>query len=248
MLDAEAQEILTKRRRNVKSFLSAPPRLRVKKPLLLFGLVALAGWLTNFWRAGAIYLLVTLCLLLPLLAGERMALRRALHWPQEGWLPALALSGLALAGPVALLAMARLASGAAFHTLPAAEAGAWLLQRLALLLPLALAEEFFFRGYLQEGVGRRLWGKAQVRLGAVPISRKNAFAALLFGLAHVLAQASPVAGGTVLSGLVLGALVEHSRGSIWPPVLLHTGLNLAVAVGWLLLGLNYPLLQSWLLA
>lgn len=113
----------------------------------------------------------------------------------------------------------------------------FLVDKVKIAFPLALAEEFFFRGYLQETVFSGIWVKRSIG----PFSYKNLATSLLFGLAHVVTYLSPLELLKVFSGLGFGWLVERSRGSIWPAVAVHTIGNLAI--GWfkLLVGLNIPL-------
>lgn len=217
------------------------------RPLAFYGLVVLAGWLANAWRWEAVYLLVAACLLLPLLDRSRTGLARALTWRREGWGWALALSTLATVGVVLFFAGTRAWQGAALQTPAESSLWAFAAGQLALWLPLAVAEEFFFRGYLQETVGASLWGERRIGRGRLAVSVKSFVAALLFGLAHALAWESVGGLWTLFSGLLLGVLVERSRGSLWPATLLHAGLNVGGALLWLLLELNYPLIAGWLM-
>ena len=100
----------------------------------------------------------------------------------------------------------------------------------------ALAEEFFFRGYLQETVFSTFWDKRA--LG--PLSLKNLAASSLFGLAHVVTHLSPLEFLQAFNGLAMGWLVERSGGSIWPAVALHMLSNLVVIWFKLLISLNIP--------
>jgi len=217
------------------------------RALAFCGLVALVGWLAKVWRGEAVYLLVVACLLLPHLDHRRMESARTLAWGRSGWRWALCLAGLAIGGVVLFFGVARAWQGAALQTPNNLSLGRFVAGQLALWIPLAFAEEFFFRGYLQESVGRALWSERTIGPDRLGLSLKNGAAALLFGLAHALAWGSVGGLGTVLSGLLFGLLVEQSHGSIWPSTLLHAGLNVAGALFWLLLELNYPLLAGGLM-
>lgn len=215
------------------------------RPLAFYGLVVLAGWLTNFWRGEAVYLLVACSLLLPLVEREAVDWGRCLAWRREGWGWSLALTGLAIGGGLGLLVTARALQGAATEFPQSGFVLKVVATSLALWIPLAMAEEFFFRGYLQESVGSRLLGGQRIGARWVSLSLKNLWASALFGLAHALAQASLYGLAMFVSGLLFGAIVERSRGSIWPAVLLHAGLNSAGLLAWRLLELNYPLLAAY---
>ena len=92
---------------------------------------------------------------------------------------------------------------------------------LALAVITPIAEEVFFRGFLQKGMGNS-WGAAPgIILSAV------VFAALHFQPAVVV----PV----FVTGLLLGALYWQT-GSLWPGILVHGAQNLVAILG-ILLGL-----------
>jgi membrane protease YdiL (CAAX protease family) len=194
---------------------------------LLFAVVLLAAWLFNRGQPWGGALFVCASLGLPwwdarTTGGEQdvMRLRTALSLRTDGWgLAAMLAMGYLL---VASWVLMREGYGPTF--LPGfVQIDLLALSRQVLVIGLlAAAEEFFFRGYLQETVGGRRWG-AQ---GWGILTRKNLFAALLFGLAHLVGQPLVAIPGQVLGGLALGWLVERSRGSIWPAVLLHAVSNL----------------------
>lgn len=194
---------------------------------LLFVCVLLAAWLFNRGQSWGGALFVCACLGLPwwdahATGGEQnvMRLRTTLSLRTDGWgLAAMLAMGYLL---VASWVLMREGYGPTF--LPGfVQIDPLVLSRQVLMIGLlAAAEEFFFRGYLQETVGGRRWG-AQ---GWGIITRKNLFAALLFGVAHLVGQPLITIPGHVLGGLVLGWLVERARGSIWPAVLLHAVSNL----------------------
>jgi membrane protease YdiL (CAAX protease family) len=174
----------------------------------LYLLVAASAWRFNHGAPWMGSVFVVSSLGLPWTGRERGALRAALAWPRRGW-------GIAL--PLAAL---YLLVGAWRTPWAAVRA-----DRVAVQCILALAEEFFFRAYLQEGVGQTQWGTR----GWGPLTGKNLFAAALFGLAHALYHV-PSAPLIACGGLALGWLVERAEGSIWPAVALHAASNIALAL------------------
>ena len=90
---------------------------------------------------------------------------------------------------------------------------------LAVLTP--IAEEVFFRGFLQKGMVNR-WGAAP----GIILS-----AAVFAGLHFQPAVIVPV----FITGLLLGALYWHT-GSLWPGILVHGAQNLVAILG-IVLGL-----------
>uniref|UniRef100_A0A7C2WIT6 CPBP family intramembrane metalloprotease n=1 Tax=Thermorudis sp. TaxID=1969470 RepID=A0A7C2WIT6_9BACT len=98
------------------------------------------------------------------------------------------------------------------------------------LFCVALAEEVFFRGYVQSRLNESL-GRPYRLLG-VPSGWGLAIAALLFGLAHVLSPAGSFQWGcglwTAALGVTFGYLREKS-GSVLAPTVVH-GILIAVAV------------------
>jgi membrane protease YdiL (CAAX protease family) len=92
-------------------------------------------------------------------------------------------------------------------------------------IPIALAEEFFFRGYLQETAFANLWGERGWR----GLSCKNLTAAFLFGLAHFIALDWATGVLTFFGGVLVGWLTEHSARSIGPAVFLHAAHQIAFA-------------------
>jgi len=194
-------------------------------PLLFFA-VLLAAWLYNRGQPWGGALFVWACLGLPWLEARRaggqgaMRLRAALALHIDGWgLAAMMAVGYLL---VALWLLRRAGYSLAFLPGYVQIAPLALGRQVLVIVLVAAAEEFFFRGYLQETVGRRRWGTQ----GWGILTRKNLFAALLFGLAHLVGQPLVAIPGHVLGGLALGWLVERSRSSIWPAVLLHAVSNL----------------------
>lgn len=183
-----------------------------------------APWRVLFWVA---------CVSLPWLDGCRPAQVLALR--RRGWgLTVAALSGMVVLPYALLIGVTQLYQ----HTLflhPGGQASLDFVARQALQwLPLALAEELFFRGYWQERVGTARWG----RRGWGLVTYKNLAATLLFGLAHALLQPSWAVLSLLGGSLLLGWLIEHSEESIWPVTVLHAAGNLALAWFTHLAGLN----------
>ncbi|MCM8750472.1 CPBP family intramembrane metalloprotease [Thermomicrobiaceae bacterium CFH 74404] len=98
------------------------------------------------------------------------------------------------------------------------------------LFVVALAEEVFFRGYVQSRLNES-FGRPYRLLGA-PCGWGLAIAALFFGLAHALSPAGPFQWGwglwTAILGVIFGYLREKS-GSVLAPTVVH-GILIAVAV------------------
>jgi membrane protease YdiL (CAAX protease family) len=116
-----------------------------------------------------------------------------------------------------------------------ADALRFAIDQMSIILPLALAEEFFFRGYLQEVLFRSCWQEQKRGL----VTRKNLATAALFGLAHALSRTAPVNLAHMGSGLALGWITERADGSIWPAVAVHAAGNLALAWFLHLVWLNF---------
>lgn len=195
------------------------------RALIFYALVVLSARLFNQGHAWMGSVFVLACLGLPWLDGlsdlsHVLALRR------PGWRLALFLSlGYVLAfGSILTITRYRIQLPFDWERDPIFLLG----RQVAVQWILALAEEFFFRGYLQEKIGASLWG----RQAWGPLTRKNLAAALLFGLAHAISRPSPAALLIAAGGLCLGWLVERSERSIWPAVLLHAASN--VAIEWLI--------------
>lgn len=90
----------------------------------------------------------------------------------------------------------------------------WLIFALSNLFLTCIAEEAFFRGYLQQLIGQRLGAPAGL-----------AAASLLFGLVH-LPGGALFAGFAALLGFGCG-LGFWAAGRLWVPVLMHFAFNLA---------------------
>jgi membrane protease YdiL (CAAX protease family) len=178
-------------------------------------------------RVNDVFILVFLCacLVLPLFAGETRSLAQTLALRRAGWIIA---SLLAIGSFVGLYAANWITVKVYWGTIllqPALESQIALCARqFAIYLPLAFAEEFFFRGFLQETVFAARWGNR----GWGALTRKNFAASVLFGLAHIISHASWLELPRVLSGVILGRVVERSARSILPATFLHAASNVAV--------------------
>lgn len=200
-----------------------------------YGLVVLTAALFNQAWPGMFGAFIVACMGLPLLSGRRRAIVEMLGLRRQGWAWAGALSAGALLACVgaALALVAGYLRGLFVHP-GLADTMHFLTGKAALVLPLALAEEFFFRAYLQEGVFAGAWGGR----GWGPLTHKNLATGSLFALAHVLSRQQPAALLLVFGGVLMGWVMERSGRSVWPAVALHAASNMAVA--WLVwvAGLN----------
>ena len=177
------------------------------------------------------------CLVLPWLGGRSETLLKTTLLHRQDWGIVIILISLVIVVPYVVFLVVIKGYLGAMLLHPNLTQGVYFLAKKALLLaPLALAEEFFFRGYLQESVFFSLWEER--RFGS--LSFKNLFAATLFGLAHGVSYLSPAGFLTVFSGLILGWVVERSGRSIWPAVVLHAISNIAIAWFSLLISMNLP--------
>jgi membrane protease YdiL (CAAX protease family) len=222
--------------RGAQAAMVRPARV-LTRGLVLYALVVIAALLFNRGTSSMAALFLLACLALPLLGGTLTSLQQTLVIRRSGWAMTAVLSLLLAIVPYGMLLVAVKGYLRAMLLHPTlVETTHFLVRRAPLLLTLALAEEFFFRGYLQETVFRVHWGTRSWGL----VTRKNLAASLLFGVAHGVSALSPLGLLKVFSGLVLGWLVERSDGSIWPAVVLHALSNLAIAWFALLIGLNGP--------
>jgi membrane protease YdiL (CAAX protease family) len=200
-------------------------RLIELRGLALYLLVVLTATLAQ--RVNDVFILVFLCacLVLPLFTGETRSLAQTLALRRAGWIIA---SLLAIGSFVGLYAANWITVKVYWGTIllqPALESQiAFCARQFAIYLPLAFAEEFFFRGYLQETVFAARWDAR----GWGFITRKNFAASALFGLAHIISHASLFELPRVLSGVILGRVVERSARSILPATFLHAASNVAV--------------------
>ncbi|MFO7598866.1 MAG: JDVT-CTERM system glutamic-type intramembrane protease [Candidatus Desulfacyla sp.] len=198
----------------------------LRRPFVSCGMVALLGCLSNQVHPLFSVFFLASCLVLPWLGKnadhgrlmERLVLRR------DGWLLSLTLACLYALGPfLFLLAVMQWFFQALFLN-PGLEIFIQLIGKgMIAFLPIAVAEEFFFRGYLQETVFFSRWGDQ--RIG--PFRYRNLAASGLFALTHVLSLLSPIKVFTFVAGMILGRVVIQSRSNIWPAVALHAFANAA---------------------
>jgi membrane protease YdiL (CAAX protease family) len=165
-------------------------------------------------------------------------------WIQKRDFPRLGLSGAAT-----LSSSTVAVAGVCLLVFPVVFLGLWVLTRLHLSVPLrpvvperhgwfawlfyqffyvAVAEEVFFRGYLQANTMRWLH-QAGPWLGITPPGAAMVVSAGCFALAHVLVQGQATAGLTFLPGLVLAWLFLRT-GSLLAPILFHGFANVSYAV------------------
>lgn len=95
------------------------------------------------------------------------------------------------------------------------------------LLVVAVAEELFFRGYLQDRLAKLFPAKSRF-LGA-PFGRAAVGASVVFALAHFVGEYRFDRLGPLVPGLVFGWLRAYS-GTIWGAVLFHGYCNLLADV------------------
>lgn len=132
---------------------------------------------------------------------------------------------------VAFVAIWYLAGGAALG-LPAPrpldspfpyEMSQWTKMVASQFLAVAIPEEWFFRGYLQERL-TRLWPR-EIGKGALRLSVGAVLASFLFGLAHAVLYHSAVRLNVCFPALLF-AWVRERSGHLGGPVLLHASSNL----------------------
>lgn len=87
---------------------------------------------------------------------------------------------------------------------------------------IALPEEFFFRGYLQQNFNE-VWPATRKFLG-VPFGRAQIFTAIIFALSHSLIAVAWWHAFIFFPALVFGWLREKT-GTIWAGVLFHAACN-----------------------
>lgn len=104
----------------------------------------------------------------------------------------------------------------------------WLAWPLYQLLYVAVAEELFFRGYLQANIMRLLAARPW-RSRTVPQSIAIVTSAGCFALAHVFVQGDVVALVTFLPGLLFAWLFIRTR-SLLGPILLHGLANISYGI------------------
>lgn len=215
----------------------APTGARAYLDLAFYAIIVALAWIANRtpapWRTIAWVAFWAACLGLPLLDGCRLS--ALLSWRRGGWriVAAMIVAGI-LVGYLWLWIFTPLVYGFPFRHPPIADTLRFLGGQILLWAPLALAEEVFFRGYVQQHAGARRWGNRSWG----PVAIRTWFAAALFGAAHLAARPSFVGAWTLLgSGLVLGWIMQRSEGSVWPAVALHAAGNIGMA--WL------RLLSTW---
>lgn len=104
----------------------------------------------------------------------------------------------------------------------------WLAWLLYQFLYVAVAEEVFFRGYVQANVARVLRRMKRSPAGSPP-SIAIVVSAACFAIAHVIVQGRPIAVLTFLPGLLLAWAFAHTR-SLLAPILLHGLANITYGV------------------
>jgi len=207
----------------------------LRRALAFYAVVVITALLFNRLRVEMLIVFSLACLGLPFIGGRLDEIIRTIALYPGGWKTAMGLTLVWLLVPfLGLLAVVKGYLGAIFLHPSSRDSLVYLAQKGLLIAPLAVAEEFFFRGYLQETVFRRLWRES--RIG--PLSLKNLATSMLFGLAHGISYLTPTAFITFFSGLLLGWLTERAGGSIWPATALHAVGNLNIAWLGLLISMN----------
>ena len=194
---------------------------------ICYGLIVLLARLFNRGNALTGGLFVVACLALPWVCASPSDLRRSIHVRRSGWALAVAIGAgylvLSLVWSSGIVPLGGV--GISWWWRAAADRVGLTMGSLLARLTLAVAEEFFFRGFIQLSVLELVFHGPKRGL----ISRPNAIAAVAFGLAHLAASRSPGSLLSIPGGLALGWLVEWSDDSIWPSVAVHTVSNLVIA-------------------
>jgi membrane protease YdiL (CAAX protease family) len=217
--------------------------MRSTNRILWFGcLLSLFGLLSNSIHSLFSFLFYATAFLAPWLNKKnehRDRLRETLRITPKGWLAAFVLCILYVLGPTVFL-------WAVSH---------WYLQALFLnpgidvflkvlfkgflaFLPIAVAEEFFFRGYVQETLLMSRYRDR--RIG--PLYYRNVVTSCIFALIHVISRLSLMEILTFFTAMIFGRLVIESRRSIWPAVGVHAFMNAGKDWVVLLYQTNIPLL------
>lgn len=193
--------------------------------LALYLIVVASATLAQRVHAAFLLAFMLACLVLPLRAGETRSLLQTLAPRRAGWLIALLLAVGSFIGLYATTFITVKLYWGTFLLQPTLETQiAFGARQFLIYIPLACAEEFFFRGFLQETMFAARWGNR----GWGALTRKNLAASVLFGLAHIISHASWLELPRVLSGIILGRVVERSARSILPATFLHAASNVAV--------------------
>ncbi|MCK4244626.1 MAG: CPBP family intramembrane metalloprotease [Candidatus Omnitrophica bacterium] len=182
------------------------------------------------------YIFLFFCFTLPLIFNTDFQPSKPLRLTPSGWVTASLILVLITAVPLLLLlGVVKLFLGTLFLIPKFSMLKAMLLNGAALGFLIALPEEFFFRGYLQEQV----LGERERRI--LPgISQKNVYTSLLFALTHATSYLNPYRITVFFGSLVLGYITEKARGSIWQAVLLHAYSNMMIAVLYEVIKYNIP--------
>lgn len=103
----------------------------------------------------------------------------------------------------------------------------WMLSLLLTqLILVAVPEEFFFRGFLQERL-HQAWGRDGIRILGLPLTWGIVVSSLLFALVHLVSNLSLTRLSVFFPSLLFGALRERT-GGIAASVVYHAASNLLV--------------------
>lgn len=197
-----------------------------KYALVFCALVAVFGLIANkVFPLGAVPFLLS-CLLLPWLDRhiDHDRLRETLRPGRSGWILSVILASIYVIGPFLFLyGITRWYLHALFLNPGTGTFFALISKGMWSYLPVAVAEEFFFRGYIQETVFSNRWGDHRVG----PFYSRNLMASGLFALTHVITFFSPTKLFIFFGAMIVGRVIIQSRRSIWPGVFLHAFANAA---------------------
>lgn len=101
------------------------------------------------------------------------------------------------------------------------------------LILVAVPEEFFFRGYLQERL-HQAWGRKGVRVFGLPLTWAIVVSSLLFALVHLISTVQLTRLSVFFPSLLFGALRERT-GGISASIVYHAACNMLV----ILLSVHY---------
>lgn len=103
----------------------------------------------------------------------------------------------------------------------------WMLSLLLTqLILVAVPEEFFFRGFLQERL-HQAWGRDGIHIWGLPLTWGIVVSSVLFALVHLISNLSPARLTVFFPSLLFGALRERT-GGITASVVYHAACNLLV--------------------